>query len=106
MTTARKRAKLAGMIARLDYRDREQFERARRNCKPDLDHDLFVASLHLPIGGGGPNVRATQYRIGEAVDSEHAGQLTLCENEKEVRRVSATTSTQSATRSATATCGQ
>lgn len=84
MTTTQKQAKLAGMMSRMDYRDRERFERARRNHKPDIDGDLFVASLHVPIGGGRPRRKAVQYRMTEVVATENPEQLTLGENEEEV----------------------
>ena len=86
MTNTQKRAKLAGMMSRMDGRDREQFKRAQASRKPDLDHDLFVVSLHIPVTAGRTGPAPTQYRMTEAVETEDAGQLTLCENEREAVR--------------------
>ena len=78
-----KRAKLADMMSRMDWRDRLRFEESRRNHKPNLDHDLFVVSLHIPIDTGlPPNAPATQYRITEIVGAEYPEQLALSENEE------------------------
>lgn len=81
MSDAMKQAKLADMMSRMDWRDRERFERSRASVVPDIDHDLFVVSLHVPIGGGRPNRKAMQYRMTEVVAGENPEQLTLGEEE-------------------------
>jgi len=86
MTNTQKRAKLAGMMSRMDGRDREQFKRAQASRKPDLDHDLFVVSLHIPVAARRTGPAPTQYRMVETVGVEYPEQLTLCENDREVVR--------------------
>lgn len=51
MTTEKKQAKLADLMARMHPRDRAAFEDSQVKFKPNLDHDLFVASLHVPPRG-------------------------------------------------------
>ena len=48
-----KRAKLQDLLARMHPQDRAAFLEAQRKYKPNLDHDLFVASLHVPPRGAG-----------------------------------------------------
>ena len=88
MTTAEKEAKLQEMMLRMEWRDRERFREARRKYKANLDHDLFVASLHIPFAQSvpNPNRRAVQYRMGALGASENPAQLVLAENEEEERR--------------------
>ena len=86
MTNKEKQAKLAGMMSRMDYRDRERFERAQASREPNLDHDLFVVSLHIPVAKRRTGPMPTQYRMTEVVGVEYPEQLTLCENEREVVR--------------------
>ena len=49
---ARKVSKLRQLKAQMHPRDREAFERAQEKYKPNIDHDLFVASMHVPPRGG------------------------------------------------------
>lgn len=51
MSEKEKRAKLAELMAQMDPQDRAVFKRSREKFKPNLDHDLFVASLHVPPRG-------------------------------------------------------
>ena len=51
MTTAEKQAKLAALLAWMHPTDRAAFRRAQEKYKPNLDHDLFVASMHVPPRG-------------------------------------------------------
>jgi hypothetical protein len=83
MTNTEKEAKLQEMMSRMDWRDREKLQQARGQLKPNLDHDLFVVSLHLPVGGQARQRRAVQYRMAEMVEPENPAQLMLAEENEE-----------------------
>ena len=48
ITNAEKQAKLEDLLQRMHPSDRAAFKRALEKFKPNLDHDLFVASMHVP----------------------------------------------------------
>jgi len=50
-TSTSKQARLSSLVERMHPRDRRIFLAAREKFKPNLDHDLFVASLHVPPRG-------------------------------------------------------
>jgi len=44
----KKLRELAKLKARMHPKDRAAFERAQRKFKPNLDHDLWTASMFVP----------------------------------------------------------
>jgi len=51
MTTEEKQEKLADLLDRMHPRDRAAFRQAQKKFKPNLDHDLWAASMHVPPPG-------------------------------------------------------
>lgn len=48
MTKTEKRRKLADLLERMHPEDRAKFKESQKKYRPNIDQDIFVASLHVP----------------------------------------------------------